>query len=291
MFIKLFIFLIIIFILFVPFFRFCFFNLHLLFKQFCISMYDYIKFKRYNVCKEYGYIDVYCGLFGQGKTKQAVKRIYNIYKRYNGLIIYDDYNRQWITQEIKVYSNVKLSGIPYIEFKTMQQLVDCQETNFGVVNLFLIDEASVIFNSREYKSNFNTFALNTILTSRHHRIGIILTSQRFNHLDALLRQVCSNVIQCHYMPFLHIQSEITYNAWDLECSKNPNICKPLNHIFTYTSGFDYSLYDTFAMVEKVRKECNEKAFVTDSETLNDLNNSLYDNTMLNRRIEKKARRK
>lgn len=281
---KMLLFLVLLLVFFSPFLRFVFFNFYTLTLQFVISLYDLIKYKRYNVCKDYGYIDVYCGLFGQGKTKEAVKRVTRIYKLYNGKMIYDDANRQWVKQEIKVFSNVKLSAIPYIEFTSMQQLVDCQETNFGVVNIFLIDEASVIFNSREYKSNFNTFALNTILTSRHHRIGIIMTSQRFNHLDALLRQVCSTVYQCSYNSFFHIQRIAKYNAWDLECSKNPNLCKCLLLSYSYTSGYDYSLYDTFAMVEKVRKDCSERSIVTDDETINSLGDNLFDNRLRNRKI-------
>ena len=66
-------------------------------------------------------IDCYCGLFGQGKTKQAVKRVTEIYKRYNKLQIWDAYKQQWVDQEIRVYSNVKLSAIPYIEFYSMHQ--------------------------------------------------------------------------------------------------------------------------------------------------------------------------
>lgn len=272
-----------------PFVRFCIKNFPILFKQFILSLYDYFKYRRYNECPEYGYIDCYCGLFGMGKTKQAVKKVTETYKRYNGKEIWDAAEQQWITQEIKVFSNVKLNAIPYTEFTSMQQLVDCQGTNYGVINLFLIDEASVIFNSREYKDNFNTFALNTILTSRHHRIGMILTSQRFNHLDALLRQVTSNVIQCNYNKFLHIQQMKKYNAWDLECSKNPALCKPLWISYEYTSGLVYSYYDTFAMVNKVAKECNEKEIVPDAITLTNLGNNVYDKTQSNMKEKHKRR--
>lgn len=267
-----------------PFVRFCLFNLHKLIKQFILSTYDYFHFKRFNECKEFGMIDCYCGLFGQGKTKQAVKRITEIYKRYNKLEIWDSYKQQWVEQEIRVYSNVKLSAIPYIEFHSMQQMVDCMGSEFGIVNLFLIDEASVVFNSREYKDNFNTLALNTILTSRHHRIGIILTSQRFNHLDALLRQVTSTVIQCRYLPFLHIQKMEYYNAWDLECSKNPELCQKLRLTYEYTSGLVYSYYDTYAMVQNVKKDCNEHNFVLDNQTVGALGGNIYDKSVTNRKL-------
>ena len=267
-----------------PFVRFVLTNFHHLAWQFWWSTKDHFKYHRANECPEYGMIDCYCGLFGQGKTKQAVKRVTEIYKHYNGLEIWDAERQEWITQEIKVFSNVKLSAIPYVEFTSMQQMVDCMGTNYGVINLFLIDEASVVFNSREYKENFNTLALNTILTSRHHKIGIILTSQRFNHLDALLRQVTSTVIQCRYFPFLHIQRMIYYNAWDLECSKNPELCQKLKTEYQYTSGLIYSYYDTFAMVGKVQKECLEKEYVTDAETIENIGDNVYDKSATNSKI-------
>lgn len=273
----------IIFLLSFPLVRFLISKLPILIKQFVISTIDYFKFKRYNECPEFGMIDCYCGLFGMGKTKQAVKRVTETYKRYNGVEIWKADTQEWITQEINVFSNVKLSAIPYTEFTTMQQMVDCMGTNYGVVNIFLIDEASVVFNSREYKENFNTLALNTILTSRHHRIGIILTSQRFNHLDALLRQVTSTVIQCRYFKYLHIQSMKYYNAWDLECSKNPELCKPLAVRYEYTTGLVYSYYDTFAMVSDVKKACEDKRYVPDTITLNQLGDSTYDKSVVNSR--------
>lgn len=280
----------IIFLLSFPLVRFLISKFPILIKQFVISTIDYFKYKRYNECPEFGMIDCYCGLFGMGKTKQAVKRVTETYKRYNGVEIWKADTQEWITQEINVYSNVKLSAIPYTEFKSMQQMVDCMGTNFGVVNIFLIDEASVVFNSREYKDNFNTLALNTILTSRHHRIGIILTSQRFNHLDALLRQVTSNVIQCRYFKFLHIQSMRKYNAWDLECSKNPELCKPISVTYEYTSGLVYSYYDTFAMVNQVQKDCEEHKYVSDTVTINLQGNNIFDKSAQNTKTAAKALR-
>lgn len=274
-----------------PFLPFLVQNLHNIIGQFIVSIYDYFKYKKGNICNDYGFIDCYCGLFGQGKTKQAVKRVTDIYKRYNGLDIWDSYNQMWVKQEVRIFSNVELSAVPYERFNSMQQMVDCQESAFGIINIFLIDEASVVFNSRDFKSNFNTLALNTILTSRHHRIGIILTSQRFNHLDALLRQVVSHVIQCHYMPFLHIQREVCYNAWDLECSKNPMLCKPLWLRYSFTSSLLYSYYNTFAMVEKVAKDCTENKFVSDSDTLQNQGSYLYDKGVNNSSLRQKNLKK
>ena len=230
------------------------------------DLYKYIKYKRWNECNAYGRICCYTGLFGQGKTKECVRFIVNQYEKYDGLMVYDFESEKWVQQRIIVYSNVDLN-IPYIKLTSLQQLVDCQETEFGAVNLFLIDEASVVFNSREFKSNFSTPALNTILTSRHHKIGVYLTAQRFGHMDALLRQVTSDVYECAYFKPLRIQRIQRYDAWECENCNNLTLLKPVSVRYHYTTDDDYGNYDTNAMVESISKQCTDNGFYSDSDIL------------------------
>ena len=232
----------------------------------CCSVVDVIVHKRWNESRAYGRIMCYTGLFGQGKTKECVRFITEHYKQYNGKMIYDPYEKEWIEQEIRVYSNVELT-IPYIQLTSLQQLVDCQGTNPGIVNLFLIDEASVVFNSREFKNNFSTPALNTILTSRHHKIGIFLTAQRFGHMDALLRQVTARVYECNYWPFARVQRIREYDAWDLENCTTLSLVKPLSTRYYFTTKKVYGYYNTLAMVSDIAKQCKDKVFATDAEVL------------------------
>lgn len=249
-----------------PLFRFLLTHLHKIVIGIFPDLFKYIKYRRWRECPSFGRIVAYTGLFGQGKTKECVRFITRQYDRYNGQMVYDFDREKWVQQVINVFSNVDLS-IPYIKLTSLQQLVDCQYTDFGTVNLFLIDEASVVFNSREFKNNFSTPALNTILTSRHHKIGIYLTAQRFGHMDALLRQVTTSVYECAYFKPLRIQQIKIFDAWEIENCTNLNLVKPLKVRYHYTSNEDYENYDTNAMVESISKKCEDGDFISDSDAL------------------------
>lgn len=253
------------------------------------DLFNYIRYKRWNECPTYGKICCYTGLFGQGKTKECVRFITNQYDRYNGKMIYDFSAGKWVQQQIVVYSNVDLL-IPYVKLKSLQQLVDCQNTEFGTVNLFLIDEASVVFNSREFKTNFSTPALNTILTSRHHKIGVYLTAQRFGHMDALLRQVTTDVYECKYFKPLRIQQIKVYDAWECENCSNLMLLKPLSVRYHYTTNEDYENYDTNAMVEEISKKCSENDFYSDTDVLTRQGSTDSDIQMLNKPKRKLKKR-
>ena len=250
----------------IPVCRFIIFHLPKILIGAIPDLYKYIKYKRWNECPSYGRIVDFCGLFGQGKTKECVRFITNQYDRYNNKMVYDFEREKWVQQKIVVYSNVDLT-IPYVKLTSLQQLVDCQYTDFGTVNLFLIDEASVVFNSREFKTNFSTPALNTILTSRHHKIGVYLTSQRFGHMDALLRQVTSYVYECRYFKPLRIQELKIFDAWEVENCSNVMLLKPKRVIYHYTTNDDYDNYDTNAMVETISKECVDGGFYDDNDVI------------------------
>lgn len=250
---------------------------------------QYIKYKRWNECPSFGRIVAYTGLFGQGKTKECVRFITRQYDRYNDKMVYDFDREAWVQQKIVVYSNVDLT-IPHIALTSLQQLVDCQYSQFGTVNLFLIDEASVVFNSREFKNNFSTPALNTILTSRHHKIGIYLTSQRFGHMDALLRQVTSYVYECKYFKPLRIQQIKVFDAWETENCSNLLLLKPLRIEYHYTSNEDYENYDTNAMVQSISKKCEDNDFISDSDVLSAQGNEQSDIKILNRPRKKLNKR-
>lgn len=274
------IFILFIFSLFFPFCRFLYTHFFKILFGIFPDLFNYIRYKRWNECNAYGRIICYTGLFGQGKTKECVRYITNQYERYNDKMVFDFQNNKWVQQQIVVYSNVDLL-IPYVKLTSLQQLVDCQDSPPGVVNLFLIDEASVVFNSREFKNNFSTPALNTILTSRHHKIGIYLTSQRFGHMDALLRQVTSAVYECNYFKPLRIQRIKVYDAWEVENCSNLLMVKPLRVEYTYTTDEVYENYDTYAMVEEISKKCMNNDFLDDIDVLNKQGNSTQDYHLIN----------
>lgn len=276
-----------------PLVRFILINFPRIFVGIFPDLFDYIRYKRWNECNSFGRINCYTGLFGQGKSKECVRFITRQYDKYNGLMVYDSTIGKWVQQNIVVYSNVDLT-IPYIKLTSLQQLIECQNSDFGTVNLFLIDEASVVFNSREFKSNLPTPALNTILTSRHHKIGIYLTAQRFGHMDALLRQVTSKVYECSYFKPLRIQRIKVFDAWEVENCSNLLLVKPLKVVYHYTTNEDYENYDTNAMVGDISRRCNTGDFYSDEEII--LSRQSYDTNDLSavsrptRKLKKRIQR-
>lgn len=222
-------------------------------------------------CKT-GLIVAFCGLFGKGKTLSAVYEVTYLYKKYNNKKVYDKYRKRWVLQCVKVYSNVELN-IPYTPFTGMQQMVDVakqRETMDEIcgtltISLFLGDEFSVQMNSREFKKNMNPLLLNTILTCRHHYISLYYTAQRFGHVDALLRQVTSYVVDCdkvwRYVRNYH------YDAWEMENATNVMLLKPIRRKCWFATNKDFAKYNTLACVDNLVKECEEGKMLSEQEIL------------------------
>lgn len=231
----------------------------------------YILRKGWRVCPV-GLIVAYCGLFGKGKTLSAVHDIVRKYEKYNGKMVYDKFRGKWVKQKVQVLSNVSLS-IPYIEFTGLQQIVDICENreridafnNTLTITLVLIDEASVQLNSREYKKNFSMPILNSLLTCRHHYLYIALTSQRFQHIDILLRGVISYVVDCNKL--WRFQRNYQYDAWEMENATNVMLLKPFKRKCWFVRNKDFRAYDTLACVNNLVKECREGKMLSDEEII------------------------
>ena len=166
------------------------------------DMYYYIRHKEFNHYGT-GELVAYTDLFGKGKTLSVVHRVVSAYHSYNGKKVWCPRRKKLVTQRVKVISNVSLS-IPYEDFVSLEQVVlDAEhkqayddEHDTLTVTLVLGDEFSVQMNSRNFKTNIDPLFLNTILTCRHYYISLYYTAQRFGHVDALLRQVTSHVVEC-----------------------------------------------------------------------------------------------
>lgn len=237
----------------------------------------YIKYKEWRVCKT-GTIVCFVGLFGKGKTLSAVHKVCNIYKKYNGKKIYDFNRKKWVTQKVNIISNVDLA-IPFTPFKSLQQIVDIA-TNVHTIDeacdtltitVVLGDEFSVQLNSRSFKTNIDPLFLNTLLTCRHHHISLIYTAQRFNHVDALLRQVTSWVISCNkcWRYMVHAQ----YDAYQIENANDPTLVKPKKRFGWFISNKDYNAYDTLACVGNLIKSCKAGDMLTEEEIISLQNNN------------------
>ena len=231
----------------------------------------YIKFERWNECKT-GELVAYVVLFGRGKTLSAVHKVVSMYERYNGMMVYDRERQMWVEQRVKVLSNVALD-IPYDDFVSLQQVVHCAEKNGEydrahetlTVTLVLGDEFSVQMNSRNFKSNIDPLFLNTLLTCRHYHISLYYTAQRFGHVDALLRQVTSYVVDCDKL--WRFQRQNLYDAWEMENATNSQLLTPMARRCWFVTDKDYNAYNTLACVGNLQKSFKEGDMMTENEIL------------------------
>jgi len=236
-----------------------------------IDLYKYFRFHRWDECAT-GMIVCYVGLFGKGKTLSAVHKVVSLYKRYNDRKIYDFYRMKWVTQKIHIISNVSLA-IPYEDFVSLSQIVAVadrvrsldEQNDTRTCTIVLGDEFSVQLNSRSFKSNIDPLFLNTLLTCRHHHISLIYTSQRFNHVDALLRQVTSYVYTCNKVWRIMVHEQ--YDAFDLENASDPTLIKPKRRFGWFIRDAAFNAYDTLACVGNLTKSCKEGDMLTEEQIL------------------------
>lgn len=229
------------------------------------------------------FINVYVGLFGQGKTLSAVHDVIDFYHAYNDKTVFDDRIGEYVIQKVFVLSNVDINGIPYRKFTSLQQIVNIarwrhitdKKKKLRTITIVLGDEFSVQMNSRNFaggrsssgkviEKNISPLFLNALLTSRHALIhGFYLTSQRFGHMDALLRQVSSYVIECRKV--WRIQKQVVYDAWEYEQAARPSDCRRLEIRGFFVKDSDYKSYDTLQVVANLSKATDEGDMIPDKE--------------------------
>jgi hypothetical protein len=205
---------------------------------------------------------------------------------------------KWVTQKVNVLSNVDLN-IPYVKFEGLQQIVDVSKSqhDFDYANdlltctVVLGDEFSVQLNSRNFKKNIDPLFLNTLLTCRHHHITFVYNAQRFGHVDALLRQVTSSVVDCNKIWRFMVHAE--YDAWELENASTPSLVKARRKFGWFIKDKDYNAYDTLACVDNLTKACEDGDLLTEEEilALQSNNGSDFDAVSEPSRKAKRLRRK
>lgn len=231
----------------------------------------WVRYKRWNECKT-GQLVAYVGLFGKGKTLSAVHHVVSRYNKYNDKKVFDFHRKKWVTQKVHIVSNVELA-LPYEKFTGLAQIVQIserykkydEENDTLTCHLILGDEFSVQMNSRSFKSNIDPLFLNTLLTCRHHHISLIYTAQRFNHVDALLRQVTSWVISCNKVWRFMVHGQ--FDAFALENATDPTLVKSTKRFGWFITDADYNAYDTLACVENLKKSCEDGDMLTEEEIL------------------------
>ena len=205
-------------------------------------------------------------VFGCGKTLSLVKYAIHIYKKYDGLQVWDSEHNAFCTQHIHIISNVNLYGVPYIEWESEKQFTDLESYNFPKqdITIFLLDEIGTIFNSRTFRNNISPEFLTKLLQSRKNKMCLYSTSQRFLFTDKILRESCSTVTTCRkFWRFITLSD---YNAYDLENTTNPALLKPVSSSIWLATDDDYNSYDTEQLIERLKK--NKDDILSTEEILN-----------------------
>ena len=235
------------------------------------DIYKYYKHKEYNICKEYGKVFMFVAsgakAFGSGKTLSMVAYIRCLYRKYNNLDVWDDETQSFVKQKIIIVSNVELYDVPYIPFVGRQQFVDIEKiphTEHDII-LFCIDEASTEFNSRQYKDNLPTQFLEKLLQVRKHKCSLLLTSQRFNFTDKVLRQICGTVTTCRMKWRIVMLQD--YDAYTLENCSNTEMIAPYSTRFFFADDALFKSYDTTFTVAKLKEQLNENDLLSTEEIL------------------------
>ena len=268
----------------------CVFNTFLLtlitnpFKTIYYAIVDGVKYfteHRYDNMKT-GRLICYTALFGGGKTLSCVHYVKSLYNRYNDKKVYDVQRKKFVTQKVHIISNVDLIGVPYEHFESLSQIVRVserfkqidEENDTLTCTIVLGDEFSVQMNSRNFKSNIDALFLNTLLTCRHHHIMLVYNAQRFNHVDALLRQVTTYVVQCRKVWRVVVQD--TYDAYTLENCSDPTTVKSIGSSGWFVSNKDFDSYDTLATVGNLRRSVEMGDMDTEIEIINRQANNVKD---------------
>ena len=250
-------------VVFTPIGRFIATNLHNFIYYSPKDIYHYIKYKKYNVCPNYGYIRIFNGYFGSGKSLSMVDECISIYHRYNKRLIWSDDFQDFIEQKITIISNLELFGVPYVPFESEQQFIT-YEAEPGEVLLFLIDEIGTVWNNRDFK-NFNPDVFNNIVQSRKRKMAIYGTLPVLAGTDINIRRYTDEV--CFCSKWWRVIKHRFYKAADLENCANVDMLQPLRIEYSFVLDRMYNQYDTYAMVEKLKTDMSLDKFLT----FNDLN--------------------
>ena len=231
-----------------------------------LDRFNFFDRKLYNECA-YGTIKCYIAhrgtAFGTGKTLSATREIVQAYNRYNGKPVYCPRRKRIVTQRIHILSNVDFQTIPFERLESLSQFVGETDTmqdyddehDCLTVTYLLIDEASSQLNSRSFKSNFDAPFISRLLTSRHVRANLVLTSQRSGMVDKLMRDCCNWYISCQKLWRFEVLR--WYDAYSIECAQEPDTVPPKKRSGYFIKDNLFSNYDTYANVKALEKSCKE----------------------------------
>ena len=276
---------IVLFIMFPSFFTFFVFNIHNIIIWGIRDIYLYFKHKEYNRCHEFGMIRLNCAtdnqVFGCGKTLMLVKRAISVYNKYNNKLVWDSDQEKFVVQKIHIISNVELYNVPYVKFTGVNQIIDIDKFGFDSqdITIYLLDESGAIFNSRNFRDNISTEFLTRLLQSRKNKCCLYMTSQRFQFTDKILREVCNMVYFCRKK--WRVVKTSAYSAYDVEHCLSIDLIKPKSIKYTFIFDKDYHSYNSYQLVEDLRKDYKPDMYLDTKEILETYGDTVIDMNSVN----------
>lgn len=193
---------------------------------------DIVKYlieKKWKYWQGFG-IRMYCGYFGSGKSMLASKFVVDNYNKYH----------------VNVISNIPLS-IPYTPLVNKSQIENC-----GNDTIIFIDECNTLFNARNWK-DFPVELIYQLCQNRKKKIMLIMTAPRFHLVDKSIRDVTQFVYECH-RTFWRVHTVQVFDGWERENAINIDMIKPLLSFGEFARDSYYKNYDSFAVIDNVKKE-------------------------------------
>lgn len=203
-------------------------------------MVDIYRFIRYGRPLHLYGIEMYCGLYGQGKTIALTERL----ERYR--VKYGD--------KIYIATNYfyKNQDFPIESWKDLLK-------NYDKPIVFGYDEIQNEFNSRDF-SNFPSSLLALLTQNRKgHGKMILCTAQRYNRVDKVFRELCSHITECKTR-FGRLTMTRTYDhddynnlvsVADVEMKRR---IRPIRRYSFIQTDYVRDLYDSYQMLESAKSK-------------------------------------
>jgi hypothetical protein len=172
----------------------------------------------------------YIGDMGSGKTLSMVKQAYELYKKGH-----------------KIYSNFHLS-FPHT-ILTLEEILNYAESNTNFVNsVWLLDEITLLMDSRRSSSSKNLYLSYVILQSRKRSFWLFFTTQYIHMVDRRLRSATNCLVECSFRTVVKGGQKINiclnkYNVFKMN--------KVVLKVMTYNPDKYFHLYNTNEIIRQL----------------------------------------
>lgn len=179
----------------------------------------------------------FCGVQGSGKTLSAVLYLKRLMTLFPKSICVSNISLNFYTDRVQPYTGV-------------EQLNAIENGKYGVI--FMLDEIQIEFNSLESKQ-MNTPIFELVCQQRKQRKHIIGTTQTFGRLAKPFREQFKNVVLCNNVLKTFFIQKI-FSAENVATEDDIKVeLKPMYTKLYIPSPSDFTLYDTYQQVKRIRK--------------------------------------